>query len=365
MNKTFSTILLSLAIIAPASAARLKDIAVVQGVRGNQLVGYGLVVGLAGTGDSASVGFTVQSVASMLQKFGVNVPQTSLKLKNVAAVMVTADLPAFAKDGAGLDVTVSSLGDSASLQGGTLLQTPLQAANGQTYAVAQGSVSVGGFSTGSSGGGGSVAQNHVTAGRVPDGAIVEREVETTLSTDNSLSVTLSQADFTTASRVASAINNSMPEGVSYARALDASTIQVGFKANTDPIAVVAALEDVEVDPDTAAKIVINERTGTVVLGGDVSVSACAIAQGNLTVKVADTTTVSQPNALATGSTVVVPSNQISVTTGDAHLIGIDNSPTIDRVVKALNALGVTPRDLISILQAMKQAGSLHAEIEVQ
>jgi flagellar P-ring protein precursor FlgI len=371
--KTVRPTLLAISLIAAvlgaaipvAAQTRLKDIAGIQGVRSNQLVGYGLVVGLAGTGDSQQVSFTIQSVASMLQKFGVAVPSGSIKLKNVAAVMVTANLPAFVHSGDTIDVTVSSMGDAQSLLGGTLIQTPLQAANGQVYAVAQGPVSVGGFSAGSSGGGGSVTQNQVTAGRVPAGAIVEQDVPTTLAGNGDVSITLNEADYTTAVRVADAINKAAPAGVSAARAVDAGTINVAMNAGTDPVTIISELEDIPVNPDTSARIVINERTGTVVLGGMVSVSACAIAHGNLTIQIADDTTVSQPGPLSSGSTVTLPKNNISVSEGAQHLALIAPCPTIDRVVKALNALGVTPRDLISILQAMKDAGALNAEIEVQ
>jgi flagellar P-ring protein precursor FlgI len=343
---------------------RLKDIAGVQGVRGNQLVGYGLVVGLAGTGDSQQIAFTLQSVTAMLQKFGITVPQGSVKLKNVAAVMVTADLPAFVHSGDTIDVTVSSLGDASSLMGGTLIQTPLQAANGQVYAAAQGPISVGGFSAGSSSGS-SVSQNQVTAGRVPGGAIVEQEVPTTLVGNGTLSITLNQADYTTAVRVADAINQTAPVGAGQARAVDGETIEVAMDKDADPVALIAALQDITVDPDTSAKIVINERTGTVVLGGTVTVSACAIAHGNLTIEISDQTAVSQPGPLSNGTTVTVPKQNIKVTEGAEHLALISTSPTIGRVVKALNALGVTPRDLISILQAMRDAGALNAQIEVQ
>ena len=374
MNRTqYKTIALAALALAfgldaasPASAqARLKDIATVQGVRGNQLVGYGLVVGLAGTGDSQQVAFTIQSVTSMLAKFGITVPQSSVRLKNVAAVMVTASLPAFVRTGETIDVTVSSLGDSASLSGGTLLQTPLQAANGQIYAVAQGSVSVGGFSAGGSSGAGQVAQNHVTAGRIPAGGIVEQDVATTLSGGGNISVTLTEADFTTAVRVAQAINKSLPEGASSARAVDAGNIQVGLTPGADPVGLIAQLENVTVTPDVPARIVINERTGTVVLGGNVTVSACAIAHGNLTIQIADATAVSQPAPFGNGATVVVPRQNIKVGEGSEKLIPIPDSPTIDKVVKALNALGVTPRDLISILQTMKEAGALHADLDIQ
>lgn len=368
MKTIITTILLitALAIALPASAqTRIKDIANIQGVRSNQLVGYGLVVGLAGTGDSQQVAFTIQSVASMLQKFGVVVPQADIRLKNVAAVMVTADLPAFVKNGQPIDVTVSSLGDSSSLQGGTLVQTPLEAANGRVYAVAQGSVSVGGFTAGSSGGGGQVAQNHVTAGRIPAGAIVEQDVPTTLGNGSSLSITLDQPDFTTAARVANAINGHLPDGATSAHAVDAGTVQVAITPGVDPIELIAQLENVSVTPDEPAKIVINERTGTVVMGGDVTVSACAIAHGDLTVQIANETEVSQPNPLSNGATVAVPKEKVKVDQQASHLIEIPASPTIGRVVKALNTLGVTPRDLIAILQSMKDAGALHADLEIE
>ena len=363
-------LLLSLLMVISATMAqaqtRLKDIAVVQGVRGNQLIGYGLVVGLDGSGDGSGSVFTPQTVASMLQKFGINVSTGSMQLKNVAAVMVTANLPAFIHNGNTIDVTVSSLGDAKSLQGGTLLQTPLQAANGQVYAVAQGSISIGGFNV-SGGGGGSVSKNHVTAGRIPGGALVEQDVPTTLagSSQNNMMITLDQADYTTASRVAKALRDHLPDGATGAHALDAGTIQVDFAPGADTVGMIASLEGIVVDTDEAAKIVINERTGTVVMGGNVGVSACAVAHGSLTVQVTNAPIISQPNPLSKGTTVVQPNQNIKVQEGNERLIPIAASATIDKVVKSLNALGVTPRDLIAILQAMKEAGALHAEIEVE
>jgi len=347
--------------------ARLKDIAAVQGVRGNQLVGYGLVVGLDGTGDGNGSTFTPQSVASMLQKFGITVSPGTLQLKNVAAVMVTATLPPFVKNGSAIDVTVSSLGDAKSLQGGTLLQTPLQAANNKVYAAAQGAISVGGFLAGG-GGGGSVAKNFVTAGRIPGGALVEQDVPTTMlgASSGTLEVTLGQPDFTTAARLVNAINTHKPYGVTDAVAADAGTIRVGFTPGSDPVTVIAGLENVPVDTDEVAKIVINERTGTVVMGGNVEVSACAVAHGNLTVSIANAPIISQPGPLSRqGQTVALPRKIINVAEGSERLIPVPNSETLDSVVKSLNALGVTPRDLIAILQAMKEAGALHAEIEIQ
>jgi flagellar P-ring protein precursor FlgI len=365
---TLGTLALGLLAFAPAASAqtRLKDIAMVQGVRGNQLVGYGLVVGLDGSGDGTGATFTPQSVASMLQKFGVTVPPSALKLKNVAAVMVTATLPAFVKNGSTIDVTVSSLGDAKSLQGGTLLQTPLQAANNRVYAVAQGAVSVGGFLAGG-GGGGSVSKNFVTVGRVPGGALVEQDVQTTLggAGSNSLEVTLNQPDFTTAARLTNAIRRSLPAGAVGVQAEDAATIRVSFQPGTEPVSLIAALESVPVETDSVAKVVINERTGTVVMDGNVGVSACAVAHGSLTVQIGNAPIISQPGPLSGGQTVVTPRQSIKVQEGDARLIPVAGGATLDSVVKSLNALGVTPRDLIAILQAMKEAGALHAEIEVQ
>ena len=346
--------------------SRLKDIAVVQGVRGNQLFGYGLVVGLDGTGDGSSVSFTPETVAAMLKRVGITVPPGGLQLKNVAAVMVTATLPPFVHSGSTIDVTVSSMGDAKSLQGGTLIQTPLQAANGLVCAAAQGPVSVGGFLAGG-GEGGSIVKNHVTAGRVPGGAIVEQDVPTTLAGAGAgtLSVTLNDPDYTTAARVAKAIRADLPEGATAARAVDAGTVQVTISPSADTVGLIAALEDVPVETDQVAKIVINERTGTVVMGGDVEVSACAVAHGNLTVSIANAPLISQPAPLSGGKTVVAPRKEIKVSEGNERLIPVPASTTIDKVVRSLNALGVTPRDLIAILQAMKEAGALHAEIEVQ
>ena len=366
----FIPIVLALAALMPAAqaqtVARLKDIAVVQGVRGNQLVGYGLVVGLDGSGDGTGATFTPQSVASMLQKFGVTVPPGALKLKNVAAVMVTATLPPFVKNGSAIDVTVSSLGDAKSLQGGTLLQTPLQAANNQVYAVAQGALSVGGFLAGGGAGGG-VAKNFVTVGRIPGGALVEQDVPTTVlgGAQGALQVTLNQPDFTTASHLVSAINAHLPAGATGASAEDAATIRVAFAPGTEPVSLIAALESVPVETDEVAKVVINERTGTVVMGGNVEVTACAVAHGNLTVSIANDPIISQPDPLTGGKTVTAPRKAITVDEGGERLIPVPNSTTLDKVVKSLNTLGVTPRDLIAILQAMKEAGALHAQIEVQ
>lgn len=353
---------------APVAQAqsRLQDIAVVQGVRGNQLIGVGLVVGLAGTGDGTNITFTPQAVTAMLERFHITVPPGQLQLKNVAFVSVTATLPPFVHSGSAIDVTVSSMGDAKSLQGGTLLQTPLQAANGQVYAAAQGSISVGGFQAGG-GSGGSVTQNHVAAGRIPGGAIVEQDVPTTLTgaSDDSLNVTLDTPDYTTAERVARAIRSQLPAGATSVQPLDAGTIQVDFAPGTDTVGLIASLQNLEVETDEPAKIVINERTGTVVMGGDIVVTPCAVAHGNLTVSIANNPVISQPGPFSNGNTVVAPRKNIKVTESTQHLIPIPASSTIDKVVRSLNALGVTPRDLIAILQAMHDAGALHADIEIE
>jgi flagellar P-ring protein precursor FlgI len=342
---------------------RLKDIAQVYGARGNQLIGYGLVVGLEGTGDSKGTLFTTQSVANMLQRFGISVPAGQMKVKNIAAVVVTADLPPFAKEGSRIDVTVSSIGDARSLQGGTLLQTPLMGADGNVYAVAQGPISVGGF--GASSGGSSQQKNHLTVGRIPAGAIVEREVPASVVKDNSVFITLNTPDFTTAARVASAIRQKFPQTIP--RALDAATIRVDMSGEDreDVVTLIAALQEITVQPDAPARVVINERTGTVVLGGNVTLSPAAVAHGNLTVRIDAKPQVSQPNPLSGGTTAVTTRRDVKLTEQAERLVALPEAVTVEQLVKALNALGVSPRDLMSILQALRAAGALHAEVEVQ
>jgi flagellar P-ring protein precursor FlgI len=344
-----------------APMARIKDVARVEGVRDNQLKGYGLVVGLAKTGDSDKTIFTAQSIVNMLKSFGVTVPSGQLEVKNVAAVIVTATLPPFVRSGNTLDVTVSSLGDAKSLQGGTLLMTPLTAGNGAVYAVAQGAVSVGGFSV--SAGGASASKNFSTVGRVPNGALVEREVPTTITDGTSLNLVLRQPDFTTASRVARAINARFGN---IAGAKDAGTVTVGLPGNYmgDVVGFVAALEDLYVTPDAVAKVVVNERTGTIVMGSDVGISEVAVAHGNLQIRIQSGTEVSQPPPLSRGSTVVTPTTNIQAEEQAASLMVLPSSANVGDVVKALNAVGATPRDIIAILQAMKSAGALYAELEI-
>lgn len=347
-----------------AHGARIKDIADIKGVRQNQLVGYGLVVGLNGTGDSDDATFTIQSLSSMLEKMGVTVKPEDIEVENVAAVMVTANLPAFARSGSRIDVLVSSIGDAENLQGGTLLFTPLKAANGEIYAVAQGPISTGGFQVGSAAGSG-VQKNFPTVGRVINGAFIEKEIKTNFNQKKSLTLTLHRPDFTTASRVAQAINIAFYDQI--ARTHDAGTIEVKvpekYRGNAVPM--VTMIERLGVTPDTVSKVVINERTGTVIMGENVRIATIAIAHGNLSVEISEDQRVSQPLPLSRGGrTVVVPESDVLVEEGNNPLYVVDSGVSIGEVVKALNALGVSPRDLIAIFQALKAAGALQAELEI-
>jgi len=346
-----------------SGAVRIKDIADINGVRDNQLVGYGLVVGLDGTGDGKKSLFTVQSMVSMLEKMGVSVNAGDIAVSNVAAVMVTAKLPPFAKAGGRIDALVNSIGDAKNLQGGTLLMTPLKAANGQVYAVAQGPVNTGGFSAG--GEAGSVQKNFPTVGRVISGALVEREVNINLNARQNLSLSLRQPDFTTATRMTDAINALFYDRI--ADAQDAATVQVkvpmAYLGNI--VGLVAMIEKLEVQPDLTARVVINERTGTVVMGENVRIATIAIAHGNLSIVIKESPQVSQPLPFSkNGETVVTPDTDLSVTEGEKQLVLMPSGASIGEVVKALNALGVSPRDLIAIFQAIKAAGALQAALEV-
>ena len=359
-----SLIAAALALLAPAEAKaiRLKEMATFEGVRVNQIVGYGLVVGLNGTGDKDQTGFTRQSLSNLLKRMDITVAPTALKVKNVAAVMVTADLPAFVKPGTKIDVLVSSLGDSTSLQGGTLLVTALQALDGQVYAIAQGPLSVGGFAL--TGQAATVQKNHPTVGRIVQGGTVEREVPIRWQGKESLSVKLSSPDFTTAARVAEAINESLPGAA--ARPMDAATVEMSVPANyRENLAVmVAELENVNVIPDSVGKVIINERTGSVVVGENVKLSTVAVAHGNLSVQIREGVSVSQPGDFSDGETVAAPDTEINVEEGADNLLLIERSTNINDVVKALNAIGVTPRDLITIFQLIQAAGALHGELEI-
>jgi flagellar P-ring protein precursor FlgI len=350
--------------LSSANAERIKDLANIQGVRANQLMGYGLVVGLDGSGDQTTqTPFTVQSLTNMLSQLGVQLPPgTNLQLKNVAAVMVTASLPAFAKPGQQLDVTVSSLGNAKSLRGGTLLFTPLKGADGQIYAMAQGNVIVGG--AGASAGKSSVQINHLSAGRVPAGATVERAVSSPFAQGETISLELQTTDFSTAQRMMDAINASF--GAAVAHAVDGRVVQVAAPATAqDRVTFMARLENIDVERVIpAAKVIINARTGSVVMNQMVILERCAVAHGNLSVSINSTPVVSQPAAFSQGQTVVSEKVDIQVKQEGGNLMMMEAGAKLSDVVKALNALGANPQDLVAILQAMKASGSLRAELEV-
>ncbi|NNG04285.1 MAG: flagellar basal body P-ring protein FlgI [Inquilinus sp.] len=347
-----------------AAASRIKDIVDVEGVRDNLLVGYGLVVGLNGTGDSLnSAPFTEQSLVGMLERLGVNVRDEDLKTDNVAAVMVTATLPPFSRQGSRIDVAVSSLGDADSLLGGQLLVTPLLGADGEVYAVAQGPLSIGGFSA--QGAGETVTQGVPTAGRIAAGAIVEREVPFDLDGLGIVHLSLRNPDFTTARRVMDAINRAV--GARIALAIDPATIRLDLprESGNDVVGLLTRIEQLTVEPDQVARVVIDESTGIIVMGENVRISTVAIAQGNLTVRITETPVVSQPGAFSDGTTEVVPRTEISVDDGEGSKLGIlATSVTLQELVQSLNALGIGPRDMIAILQSIRAAGALQAEIDV-
>jgi flagellar P-ring protein precursor FlgI len=347
-----------------AAAVRIKEVAAVQGVRANQLVGYGLVVGLDGTGDQTTqTPSTTQSLASMLKELGVTLPAgASLQTRNIAGVLVTASLPPFAQPGQSIDVNVSSIGNAKSLRGGTLIVTPLKGADGQVYAVAQGNLIVGG--AGAAAGGSKVQINHLSAGRIPDGASVERAVPTPLGEGDSLQLDLAASDYTMASAVAATINRAKGEGT--ADALDGRSVRVRVPpAGGSRVGFLAEIENLPLElAQPAARITLNARTGTVVMNDAVTLSACAVAHGNLSVTISTSPVISQPNALGQGQTVQAEKSDISITQQGGALLNMPAGARLSDVVKALNALGATPLDLLAILQAMKSAGALHAELEV-
>ncbi|MEO7241502.1 MAG: flagellar basal body P-ring protein FlgI [Variovorax sp.] len=357
---------LLLATSFPAHALRIKEVAAVQGVRSNQLTGYGLVVGLDGTGDQTTqMPYTTQSVANYLQQLGITLPDnraSQLQLKNVAAVIITAQLPAFAQPGQTLDLNVSSMGNAKSLKGGTLVATPLRGADGEIYALAQGNVVIAG--AGAAAGGSKVQINHLSAGRIPGGGQVERTVDSPLLEGDTINLGLNAADFQTARHVAQAIDRKLGAGT--ARALDGRTVQVN--APTDPNArvnFIAELEELTLEQSApAAKVVINARTGSIVLNQAVTLGPCAIAHGNLSVTINSTPVVSQPAPLSNGQTVVAEQASIQIKQEPGVLIQVPNAPLLADVVRALNALGATPQDLLAILQAIKASGALNAELEV-
>jgi flagellar P-ring protein precursor FlgI len=357
-------VFLAVMLAMPAHAERIKDLVSIQGVRNNQLVGYGIVVGLDGTGDQTTqTPFTVQSIVSMLRNMGVNLPPgTNLQLKNVAAVMVTANLPPFAKSGQALDVTVSSMGNAKSLRGGTLLMSPLKGADGQVYAVAQGNVLVGGV--GASAGGSSVQVNHLSAGRIPSGATVERAVPTDVGQGQFVNLELRQADFTTASRLVEAVNRNFGPGT--AVAVDGRMIQVAAPADVNQrVTFISRMENLTLSPgEDIARVILNARTGSIVMNKEVRLDTVAVAHGNLSVIISSEPLVSQPNAFSQGQTVTSEAAEIEIKEKKGELIMVKAGASLGEVVKALNAVGASPQDLLAILQAMKAAGALKADLEI-
>ena len=391
------TLLLVLALASPVWSTRLKDIASLKGIRSNQLVGYGLVVGLNGTGDSSNnVDFAIRSTLNMLERMGVHVERerfSNIKLKNVAAVMVTANLPPFARLGSKIDVVISSIGDAKSLQGGTLLLTPLKGVDAQVYALSQGPIAVGGYVASGAAGGG-VTKNHPTVASISKGAIIEREVPVRLEDKKELFLALYNSDFTTAEKVKESINRFA--GADLARALDSGTVRISIpeRYQANPAEWIAAIEKLEVTPDAVAKVVVNERTGTIVMGENVRISTVAVAHGNLSIQIKENYNVSQPLPFAPGAlpgasgrgvtpsgapltggatgpivapggaTVVTPDSDVSVKEEGKKLMVVPQGTNLGELVQSLNAIGVTPRDLISILQTIKAAGALQADLEV-
>lgn len=359
---TLATIIVAAPTVGGAADTRLKDIITIEGVSPAPLMGYGLVVGLNKTGDKRQTIFSTQSLANMLARLGVVVPADQVKVENIAAVLVTAELSPYQRTGARIDVVASSIGDARSLQGGTLLPTSLRGPDGQVTALAQGPLSIGGF--GGGGGGTSVQVNHLTVGRIPGGAIVQNAPPAAATTVDRVTFALREPDFVTATRVATVINTFL--GGTSARAVDPGSVilQVPEPFRGSVPALMAQLETLPVETDVVARVVINERTGTVVVGGNVQLGAAAVAHGNLSVRITTRYEVSQPGPLAAGETVVVPNQQVDVREGTAKLVTMAEGTTLDAVASALNALGATPRDIIAIMQALKAAGALRAEIVI-
>lgn len=358
------SLLLAASLLVPLAAAsvRIKDVASIEGVRDNQLLGYGIVVGLNGTGDRQQTVFSTQSLSNVLRRMGVNVEPNGLRVNNIAAVIVTATLPPFASPGMQLDVTVSSIGDAGSLQGGTLLLTALKAANGETYAAAQGSLSIGGFAAGR--GGANVQVNHPTVGRVPQGALVEREAPSVRPDPNGFRLQLRQPDFATASRVKDALLIEFPEAEVSAESSGTVKVVMPDNYKDEPVAFVARLGAVEIETDRPARVTLNERTGTVVIGSQVRIAPVAILHGSLTVQVVTDFVVSQPSPFSNGDTTVVPQSNVQVVEEEASQGMIPAGATVEELVQALTAIGSTPRDIIAIMQSIAAAGALEAELQV-
>ncbi len=346
----------------PNGGVRIRDIAFLHGARGNQLMGYGLVSGINGDGDK-NPNYTQQAIANLMQRFGLVVPPPRVTSKNVAAVIVTAEIPPFSKSGSKIDVLISAMGDAKTLQGGVLLQTPLIGSDGKVYAVAQGAISIGGFSA--SGGGSSVTKNHPTSGQIIGGGMVEKMIPVTLLQENTMQLVLNDPDFTMAARTAEAINRKFPDS---SRAVDGGTLMIELpdQYQSLPIEFIAQVQALEVTMDVPARVILNERTGTIVATSRVRVSSCAIAHGSLIVSIAQSGTVSQPNPLApNGQTVVVPNTDVNVTEAKGGLIPFAEMPTVEKVAAALNSIGASPRDIVAIFQSLKQAGALQAELQVR
>ena len=368
MKKIFAllTLMLCLAfttttVFAESAVTRIKDIAKVQGVRSNQLMGYGLVVGLPGTGDSDDTRQMIQSTVSLLRNYGITVQAADLDSDNVAAVMVTATLPPFVREGDTIDVAVASMGDADSIQGGVLLQTPLRAANGDVYAVAQGSVSTGGFVAGR--GNNRAQKNFPTAGNIPNGAIVERTVEDDLGHNGQISLSLASSDFTTASRITNAINSAYGN---VARAANPGRIDISIPGyyRSNVVEFVASIEELPIIPDAIAKVVVNERTGTIVMGGNVTVDECAITQGGLSIRIKREESGGEAAPYSYGTSMVIKNTAINAREETSSSVVLPATTRVSDVIGALNAVGATPRDCISILQAMKAAGAIHAVLEI-
>lgn len=346
-----------------SNGARIKDLTELQGVRDNQLIGYGLVVGLNDTGDSSNMKITRDSVANMMENLGMTVDRNAIKVKNVAAVVVTANLPPFAKVGTKIDILVSSLGDAESLSGGTLLRTPLLGPDQNVYALAQGPILVGGFSTG--GQAAQVEKNHPTVGRIPDGGLVEQEVRVALHSEGKFIFNLREADFTTISRMVETINSEFRQEI--AQAIDSRSLLVNlpYIYHSNPVQFLSQLENLQVETDTKAKIVINERTGTIVIGTHVRISKVAVAHGNIKLTIKESAYVSQPNSFSPkGQTVVIPDTELDVQEEDSRFLVMEQGVSVGDLANALNAIGVTPRDVIAIFQAIKAAGAMQAELVI-
>ncbi len=345
-----------------SAASRIKDVAAFEGVRDNQLVGYGLVVGLNGTGDRSQTFFSTQTLANMLERSGVTITPERVRVKNIAAVMVTATLPPFMRQGSRVDVTVSSIGDAQDIQGGVLIMTPLKAANSQVYATAQGEVVLGGFNSGNRGN--RVTVNHPTVGRIPNGGLVERDVVVDLTSKSSLNLVLHESDFTTASRAANAINDSV--GTQVARALDGRTVVVNVPESYSKriVEFMSIVENAKMDVDNRARVVINEKTGTVVMGREVKIDQVSIIHGSLSLQVGTIFNVSQPAPYGRGETKVIPETQVSAQEDKGQTLTLREGASVEEVVQALNRIGAGPRDVIAILQAIKAQGALQADLEI-